>query len=110
LGTLSVDLPSDGRRPSSSTCRALEAFAVSAALAIEHAGLRARAEASERRFRHLARHDGLTGVGNRELLLERLRHALTRREKDRLLAVVFIDLDRFKPINDQCSHDAATMS
>jgi diguanylate cyclase (GGDEF)-like protein len=84
----------------------LEAFAVSAALAIEHAGLRARAEASERRFRHLARHDGLTGVGNRELLLERLRHALTRREKDRLLAVVFIDLDRFKPINDHCSHDA----
>jgi diguanylate cyclase (GGDEF)-like protein len=106
LGTLSVDLPADGRRPSSSTCRALEAFAVSAALAIEHAELRVRAETSERRFRDLASHDGLTEVGNRELLLERLHHALTRRAEDRLLAVVFIDLDRFKAVNDHCSHDA----
>src|SRR4028119_2340805 len=44
LGTLSVDLPHDGRRPNSATCQALEAFAVSAALAMEHAALRGRAE------------------------------------------------------------------
>jgi diguanylate cyclase (GGDEF)-like protein len=106
LGILSVDLPRDGRRPNSSTRQALEAFAISAALAIEHAGLRARAEKSERCSRHLASHDSLTGLGNRAMLLERLHHALTRRDKDRLLAVVFIDLDRFKPVNDRYSHDA----
>ena len=107
LGTLSVDLPRDGRRPSPATCQALEAFAISAALAIEHAALRARAEDSERRYRHIAAHDPLTGVGNRSLLLQRLEHAVTRRPEDgRRLAVVFVDLDRFKAINDRHSHDA----
>ena len=107
LGILSVDLPFDGRRPSPTTCQALEAFAVSAALAIEHAGLRERAETSERRFRHIASHDPLTGVGNRSMLVERLAHAVTRRPDDgSLMAVVFVDLDRFKEINDRYSHDA----
>jgi diguanylate cyclase (GGDEF)-like protein len=107
LGTLSVDLPHDGRRPNSATCQALEAFAVSAALAIEHAALRGRAETSERRYRHLASHDALTGAGNRSMLLERLEHAMTRRVEERsMLAVVFVDLDRFKAINDHFSHDA----
>lgn len=107
LGTLSVDLPRDGRRPNSTTCQALEAFAISAALAIEHAALRARAEESERSYRHMAAHDPLTGVGNRSLLLQRLEHALTRRPgNDALIAVVFVDLDKFKPINDRHSHEA----
>ena len=107
LGTLSVDLPHDGRRPSPTTCKALEAFAISAALAIEHAALRGRAEDSERRYRHMAAHDPLTGVGNRSMLIERLGHALTRRPQEAgLLAVVFIDLDDFKAINDRHSHDA----
>jgi diguanylate cyclase (GGDEF)-like protein len=106
LGTLSVDLPRDGRRPDASTCQALEAFAISAALAIEHSALRGRAEDSERRYRHMAAHDPLTGVGNRSMLMERLEHALTRRPQDAgLLAVVFIDLDDFKAINDRHSHD-----
>jgi diguanylate cyclase (GGDEF)-like protein len=107
LGTLSVDLPHDGRRPNSTTCKALEAFAISAALAIEHAALRERAETSERRYRHIASHDPLTGVGNRSVLLERLAHALSRRPDDRtLMAVVFVDLDKFKTINDRYSHNA----
>jgi diguanylate cyclase (GGDEF)-like protein len=107
LGILSVDCPHDGRRPDRGTQRALEAFAISAALAIEHASLRARAEASERRFRHLARHDPLTGVGNRSLMVERLEHAVTMRAGERtLMAVVFVDLDDFKLINDRHSHDA----
>jgi diguanylate cyclase (GGDEF)-like protein len=107
LGTLSVDLPQDGRRPSPTSCRALEAFVISAALAIEHAALRAAAETSERRYRHLAHHDPLTGVGNRSMLLDRLEHALTRRPVDgSLVTVVFVDLDGFKRINDHHSHDA----
>jgi diguanylate cyclase (GGDEF)-like protein len=107
LGTLSVDLPQDGLRPSAATCKALEAFVISAALAIEHAALRERAETSQLRYRHLARHDHLTGVGNRSMLVERLGHALTTRPDDcSLVAVVFVDLDEFKSINDGYSHDA----
>jgi diguanylate cyclase (GGDEF)-like protein len=105
LGVLSVDLPSDGRRPGAGTRRALEAFAVSTALAIEHATLRQRAEASERLFRQLATHDQLTGLGNRTMLLERLRLAITARPvSDSTLALVFIDLDGFKVVNDRLSH------
>ena len=51
LGILSVDLPRDGKRPDQMTRDALEGFAVSAALAIEHATLRSRTEESERLFR-----------------------------------------------------------
>lgn len=105
LGILSVDCPQGGRRPSSATCHALEAFVVSAALAIEHAALRARAEASEQRFRHLASHDQLTGVGNRSMLLHQLERAVTASEEERfLIAVIFVDLDGFKAINDTRSH------
>ena len=79
LGILSVDLPQDGLRPNQTTCRALEAFAVSTALAIEHATLRSRAESSERSLKLLATHDSLTGVGNRSMLFDRLDHAASAR-------------------------------
>jgi diguanylate cyclase (GGDEF)-like protein len=105
LGILSVDLPRDGRRPSPATCNALEAFAISTALAIEHATLRSRAESSERSLRQLAMRDSLTGVGNRSMLFERLEHAMSARAEHRsLLALAFIDLDGFKVINDSHSH------
>jgi diguanylate cyclase (GGDEF)-like protein len=107
LGVLSVDLPRNGRRPDEATCRALEALALSTALAIEHATLRARAEASEQSFRRLATHDQLTGVGNRTVLIERLTHLGTARPGQRpLMALVFVDLDGFKQVNDQYSHVA----
>ena len=79
LGVLSVDLPYGGRRPGSATCNALGAFAVSTALAIEHATLRSRAESSERSLQQLAKQDSLTGVGNRSMLFERLQDAATAR-------------------------------
>jgi diguanylate cyclase (GGDEF)-like protein len=105
VGVLSVDLPHDGRRPNAATRKALEGFAVSTALAIEHATLRARAEASEGLLRERASHDSLTGVGNRSMLFERLGHALTVRPDERTtLALAFIDLDRFKHVNDGFSH------
>lgn len=58
------------------------------------------------RARHLARHDGLTGLANRQALLEELiaRLTPTRREGDAAFAVHYIDLDRFKPINDTHGH------
>ena len=107
LGILSVDLPHDGRRPGPTGRAALEAFAISAALAIEHSTLRFRAEEAERSLAHRATHDALTGVGNRAMMQDRLLHALAVRAEQRsLLALTFIDLDGFKAINDRFSHAA----
>ena len=52
---------------------------------------------------HMARHDVLTGLANRALLLARLDECL---EVEHSVAVVFIDLDRFKPVNDLFGHEA----
>lgn len=105
LGVLSVDVPRDGRRPDKVTCDALEAFAVSAALALEHATLRSRTEQAVERLRHLASHDTVTGVANRSLLLDRLRSAVDARDRDGVpLGLLFIDLNGFKRVNDAHSH------
>jgi hypothetical protein len=104
-GILSVDLPYGGRRPGAATCNALGAFAVSTALAIEHATLRSRAESSERSLQQLAKQDSLTGVGNRSMLFERLQDTATARsQKGALLALAFLDLDGFKVVNDRHTH------
>jgi diguanylate cyclase (GGDEF)-like protein len=105
LGVLSVDLPRDGRRPDKVTCDALEAFAVSAALALEHATLRSVTEQAVKGLRHLATHDTVTRVANRSLLLDRLRSAVAARDQYGVpLAVLFIDLNGFKRVNDAHSH------
>ena len=59
----------------------------------------------ERELRHHALHDDLTGLANRVLFIERLKHALTRRSHAPL-AVLFIDLDDFKSVNDTHGHAA----
>lgn len=66
-----------------------------------------RRRAREAELTHRAMHDQLTGVANRALLLERLGHALVRRQRyGGTLAVLFVDLDRFKLINDSLGHEA----
>ena len=60
------------------------------------------------RMAHDARHDALTGLPNRTLFLDLLRHSFyrTRRHEDYRFAVLFIDIDRFKTVNDAFGHEA----
>lgn len=58
-------------------------------------------------FAYQARHDSLTGLPDRSLFLERLEHAIDRAErKDSTLAVLFLDIDDFKLVNDTLGHEA----
>jgi|GEM_PF-5178741 len=62
---------------------------------------------AEQRLEHIAAHDVLTGLPNRRLLVDRLENALSRvRRQRRMVAVLFLDLDRFKEINDAHGHRA----
>ena len=60
---------------------------------------------AQQKIEHLAFYDSLTGLPNRSLLLDRLQQTLNQAERhDFLCAVLFLDLDRFKSINDSLGH------
>ena len=98
VGSLSTlyDEPHD---PSDHERRVADVSCSLMAIALERA-------ATEQRLAHQALHDGLTGLPNRTLLLDRLDHALARRERnDADIALLFCDIDRFKVINDSLGHN-----
>ena len=63
-------------------------------------------KAAESKLQHDALHDTLTRLANRTLLLDRIMHCINQahRRANHLFAVVFIDLDRFKTVNDSLGH------
>src|SRR5690606_13582941 len=65
---------------------------------------------AENEIQYLAFYDSLTGLPNRQLLLDRLRQALAASARNqRMGALLFIDLDNFKLLNDTHGHDLGDM-
>ena len=63
---------------------------------------------AEKRLKHTASHDSLTGLVNRTVFLDLLNHAIAckQRKSDFSFAILFLDLDRFKIVNDSLGHHA----
>jgi diguanylate cyclase (GGDEF)-like protein len=105
-GVISVGDPVSGRRPDDWQLEVLSVLAAHAAVAIESARQLERHRGVEE-LTHLAYHDALTGLPNRILAEEQTELALARaRRSNDEVALMFVDLDGFKEVNDQLGHAA----
>ena len=85
--------------------RALNELAELVGLAIDRCELLEREREAQAQLAHQATHDALTGLPNRSLFADRLNDALARaRRQSSALAVMFLDLDQFKLVNDGVDH------
>jgi diguanylate cyclase (GGDEF)-like protein len=106
VGTLTVgDRLGETSTFDAQDARLLETLANHSSVALENGRLvdRLSREVSERE--HQAMHDALTGLPNRANLFERLEEALQERTADGSVAVLLMDLDRFRDVNDALGHD-----
>jgi len=103
----------DKRKFTNNEISICQTIALQAAIAIENADLYSKAQEEiksrkiiEEKLKYEAFHDSLTDLPNRNLLLDRLEQAIfrTKRFEDMNFAVVYVDLDRFKNINDTFGH------
>src|SRR3954468_5065750 len=109
LGALVVHAP-PGRDLSEYDMRAAKLFAASAASAISKAELLAAARAQAAELEHAAYHDPLTGLANRSMFADQVEEALSRtRAAGRITAVLYMDLDGFKTVNDRLGHTSGDM-
>lgn len=101
VGSLTVSSRDAGRVFTPAEQDTLVAFAEHASLALTDSKMAAA-------MQHQVLHDALTDLPNRTLFLDRLEHALARarREEGSITGVLFIDLDRFKNVNDSLGHEA----
>jgi diguanylate cyclase (GGDEF)-like protein len=92
-------------RPLQGLAEGLALLAGQASAALANALRYEEGRAFEERLAHQATHDALTGLPNRMLLRDRARAAVARSRRDQtLVAVMFVDLDRFKEVNDVLGH------
>jgi len=88
----------------------LQRLADNVAFALENFDRADEKKKADERIEYLASHDSLTGLPNREMFNGLLRHAIdTAHRRERRLAVLFIDLDRFKVINDSLGHEVGDL-
>jgi len=99
LGTLAL-YGAAPRQPLPEHLSLLEDWARVAGIAIER-------HRSLQQLLHDARHDGLTGLPNRSAIFERLEESIARVRRDAQAALLFVDLDGLKGLNDSLGHDRA---